>query len=60
MGCEIKDALALLMNESSIVIGNISMATAEALSQRIDAEVMVCLPSKDLYTIEIETDDRIF
>ncbi len=60
LGCEIKDALALLMNESSIVIGNISMATAEALSQRLDAEVMVCLPDKDLYTIEIETDDRIF
>lgn len=60
MGCEIKEALALLMNENSIVMGNISMATAEALSQRIDAEVMVCDPAKDLYTIEwTDTGDRI-
>lgn len=60
MGCEIKEALALLMNENTIVMGNISMATAEALSQRIDAEVMVCDPNKDLYTIEwTDNGDRI-
>lgn len=59
IGCETKEALALLMNENGIVMGNISLATANAICQRIDAEVLVCEPDKDLYTIEIETDDRI-
>jgi hypothetical protein len=60
LGCEVKDALALLMNETGIVMGNVSVATAEALSERLDAEVLMCTPVKDLYTIEFETDDHIF
>jgi hypothetical protein len=60
LGCEVKDALALLMHETGIVIGNVSVATAQAISERLDAEILMCTPNKDLYTIEFETDDHIF
>ena len=59
LGSDIKTSLSLLMNEPAIVLGGVSIATAEALSKRIDAEVIISNPKADLYTIEIISKDHI-
>lgn len=59
LGCETKTALSLLMNEPAIVLGGVTVATAEALSKRVDAEVIISNPKTDLYTIEIIKSDHI-
>lgn len=51
LGCEQKEALNLLLQNPSIVIGSVSKATINALSKRIDAEVTITNPKKDLYSI---------
>jgi hypothetical protein len=58
MGCEQKEALNLLLSEPSIILGDVSMATAEALSKRVHAEVIVSNPKNDLYTIKINTENK--
>ncbi len=55
MGCEQQEALNLLLSEPCIVLGDVSVATAEALSKRIYAEVIASNPRNDLYTIKINT-----
>lgn len=57
LGCDEKESLNLLLNEPSIVLGGVSIATAQALSKRIDAEVIVSNPKTDLYTLKINTTD---
>jgi hypothetical protein len=57
LGCEEKESLNLLLNEPSIVLGGVSIATAQALAKRIDAEVIVSNPKTDLYTLKITTTD---
>jgi hypothetical protein len=52
LGCNQNEALQLLLNEPSVVLGGVSMATAESLQKRIDAEVIASNPKLDLYTIE--------
>lgn len=60
LGCNESESLQLLLNEPSVVLGGVSMATAESLQKRIDAEVIASNPKLDLYTIEFtanaETD----
>ncbi len=51
LGCEQKEALNILMQEPSIVIGGVSKATLKALSKRLDAKVTITNPKKDLYAI---------
>ncbi|MEM6721263.1 MAG: hypothetical protein AAF611_18190 [Bacteroidota bacterium] len=53
LGCKQSEVLNLLLNEPSIVLGNVSVATAEALQKRTDANVHFSNPRKDLYTILI-------
>lgn len=52
LGCNESESLQLLLNEPSVVLGGVSMATAESLQKRIDAEVIASNPKLDLYTIE--------
>lgn len=50
----------LLLNEPSVVLGNVSMATAETLQKRLDAEVIASSPKNDCYTIKLLLkDDRM-
>lgn len=52
LGCNESESLQLLLHEPSVVLGGVSMATAESLQKRIDAEVIASNPKLDLYTIE--------
>ncbi|MCC6186254.1 MAG: hypothetical protein IT256_03795 [Chitinophagaceae bacterium] len=58
LGSDEKEALSLLLNEPSIVLGGVSAATANAMSKRIDAEVLCSNPKKDLYTLQIVSKDE--
>ena len=58
LGCKENEALSLLLNEPSVVLGNVSMATAETLQKRIDAEVIASNPRKDFYTIQFLNGDK--
>ncbi len=58
LGCKENEALILLLNEPSVVLGNVSMATAETLQKRIDAEVIASNPRKDFYTIQFLNGDK--
>jgi len=53
LGCKASEALHMVVNNPSIVLGNVSVATAEALQKRVDAEVYYSNPKKDVYTILI-------
>lgn len=53
LGCNESESLQLLLNEPSVILGGVSMATAESLQKRIDAEVIASNPKLDLYTIEL-------
>ncbi|MFK7749094.1 MAG: hypothetical protein AB8B65_11935 [Kordia sp.] len=53
LGCKQSEVLNLMLNEPSIVLGNVSVATAEALQKRTDANVHFSNPRKDQYTILI-------
>ena len=53
LGCKQPEVLNLMLNEPSIVLGNVSVATAEALQKRTDANVHFSNPRKDTYTILI-------
>jgi hypothetical protein len=52
LGCNESESLQLLLNEPSVILGGVSMATAESLQKRIDAEVIASNPKLDLYTLE--------
>ncbi|WP_343637208.1 hypothetical protein [Fluviicola sp.] len=52
LGCTESESLQLLLSDPSVVLGGVSMATAESLQKRIDAEVIASNPKMDLYTIE--------
>lgn len=57
LGCKESESLQLLLNEPSVVLGGVSMATAESLQKRLEAEVMASNPKTDLYTLEITEKD---
>lgn len=56
LGCNENESLQLLLNEPSVVLGGVSLATAESLQKRIDAEVIASNPKLDLYTIEFTAE----
>ncbi|MGG8497439.1 hypothetical protein ACQY1Q_13580 [Tenacibaculum sp. TC6] len=56
LGCKQSEALNLLLNDPSIILGNVSVATAKALQKRIDANVHYSNPKKDTYTILINNE----
>ncbi|SNR14102.1 hypothetical protein [Tenacibaculum jejuense] len=56
LGCKQAEVLNLLLNEPSIVLGNVSEATALAMKKRVNAHVHYANPKKDLYTILINTE----
>jgi hypothetical protein len=58
LGCTEQEALQLLLKDPAVVLGGVSQATAEALSRRIDAEVIMTTPQTDLYTIKINNTDK--
>lgn len=57
LGCPETESLQLLLNEPSVILGGVSIATAESLQKRLDAEVIASNPKTDLYTLEL-TDDN--
>ena len=57
ISCKENEALSLLLKEPSVVLGNVSIATAKVLQKRLDAEVIASTPKNDLYTIELLGDD---
>lgn len=59
IGCKESEALQLLLNEPSVVLGGVSLATAKSLQSRISAEVIVSNPKTDQYTIEITSTDPL-
>ncbi len=58
LGCTENESLQLLLNEPCVVLGGVSMATAESLQKRIDAEVIASNPKMDLYTIEFTAESE--
>lgn len=57
LGCPKDEALKLLMNDPCVILGGVSLATAEALRKRIDAEVIVRNPKEEKYTIRLIKED---
>jgi hypothetical protein len=53
LGCKPAEALNLLLKQPSIVLGEVSAATAQALEKRINASVCYSNPKTDLFTISI-------
>lgn len=60
IGISENDAMHLLLNEPNVVLGGVSLATAEILQKRVDAEVIASNPKQDLYTIEINSEKSDF
>ncbi|MGD1847507.1 MAG: hypothetical protein ACFB10_19130 [Salibacteraceae bacterium] len=59
LGNQPADALALLIEEPAMVLGGVSPNTAEALRQRLDAEVTTLRPEECLYTLVFEGNDLV-
>lgn len=59
IGCKESEALQLLLNEPSVVLGGVSLATAKVLQSRLSAEVVTSNPKTDLYTIEVSTAEPL-
>ncbi len=59
LGCKPSEVLNLLLKEPSIVLGNVSVATAKALENRIDANVHFSNPRKDKYTVLISNEESL-
>lgn len=59
IGCKESEALQLLLNEPSVVLGGVSFATAKVLQSRLSAEVVTSNPKTDHYTIEVGTVEPI-
>jgi len=57
LGCAEHESLKLLITDPSIVLGGVSFSTAQALQNRINAEVIISNPQKDLYTLKINAED---
>lgn len=63
LGLTKEQAVRLLMQYPAVVLGNVSLHTAQALQNKIDAEVMVSNPRKATYTImfsmpEMTSEDK--
>ncbi|NOQ74636.1 MAG: hypothetical protein GQ574_21670 [Crocinitomix sp.] len=51
LGCGLQEAFNLLTSDPCVVLGNVSESTAQALCDRLDTEVIISAPKKDLYTV---------
>lgn len=58
LGCKEGEALNLLLSDSGIILGGVSLATAAALEKRIDAHVCYSNPQKDLYSLTSNEDQN--
>jgi hypothetical protein len=59
IGCKESEALQLLLNEPSVVLGGVSLATANVLQSRLSAEVVASNPRNDRYTIDVASSDPL-
>ncbi len=59
LGCSNAETLQLLMNDPAIVLGGVSRATGDALTERIDAEIIISNPKEDLYTLVFKSENRM-
>lgn len=59
LGCTQQDALGLLLEEPAVVLGDVSPNTAQALSDRLPAEVMISNPKTASYTLLIQEADKL-
>lgn len=57
LGCTEQDALNLLLQDPPVVLGGVSEATAQALSQQIEAEVVMANPQIEKYTVQLNSND---
>lgn len=51
LACDLQEAFNLLTSDPCVVLGNVSESTAQALCDRLDTEVIISSPKKDLYTL---------
>lgn len=58
LGCSLQEAFNLLTNDPSVVLGNVSESTAQAMCERLDTEIIISAPKKDLYTLFISSDNE--
>jgi len=58
LGCSEQDSLKLLLTDPGIVLGGVSVSTAKALQDRINAEIIISNPLTDLYTLIITAEDE--
>lgn len=59
VGCSQQEALTLLLEEPAVVLGGVSHNTARALSERIEAEVMISDPKTATYTLMVQEADQL-
>lgn len=60
MGITEAEALRLLLNEPALVLGGVSLATANTLQKRLDAEVIATNPKNDCYSIDVFSQQKPF
>ncbi|MDA3904800.1 MAG: hypothetical protein PF484_01875 [Bacteroidales bacterium] len=60
IGISNTEALQLLLSEPGVVLGGVSLATANTLQKRIDAEVIASNPKNDLYCIHVNSNQSEF
>jgi hypothetical protein len=60
LGCTEQEALNLLLQDPPVVMGGVSEATAQALSQQITAEVVMANPKAEKYTVQLCSNDAAF
>jgi hypothetical protein len=60
LGCTEQEALNLLLQDPPVVIGGVSEATAKALSQQLEAEVVMANPKAEKYTVQLNSNDPAF
>jgi hypothetical protein len=60
LGCNEQEALNLLLQDPPVVLGGVSEATAQALSQQIEAEVVMANPKEEKYTVQLCSNDASF
>jgi hypothetical protein len=58
LGCSLQEAFNLLTNDPCVVLGNVSESTALALCERLETEVIISSPKKDLYTLFVSSENE--
>lgn len=60
LGSTEQEALNLLLQDPPVVLGGVSENTAQALSQQIEAEVVMANPKEEKYTLQLCSNDDSF